>query len=175
MFPRNYFVRMRNLYLDAEWFPNQKIFLIGYAREDGHVTQLYSRSLTGGAMKKVLDRTRGHVYFYGPDIALIENHFQIDIRNHYDCVNLLRITRAFMPNARSWKLEHMEKVFRLRRSVAKYKKSIFQIYDDWKDYKYRQRVLLYNREDVANLVIIKKKMFDKHSITRDYLNTILLK
>ena len=106
---------------------------------------------------------------------MCEKYFDIDIRNNYKCINLLRITRACMPNAKSWKLEHIEKIFHLPRHVAKYKKSIFQIYSDWKDYKYRQRVLQYNEDDVRNLVLVKQKLFERYDITREYLNTILLK
>lgn len=165
----------KNLYIDAEWFPNQEIFLIGYARDNGIVEQLYSRSLNSRRFKNVLDRTTGHVYFYGPDIALCENHFEMDIRNRYDCINLLRITRACMPGAKSWKLAHMEKVFGCKRNVAKYKKSIFQIYDDWNDRKYRQRVLQYNADDVANLVLIKQRLFNRYDISKEYLNSIILR
>ncbi len=166
---------MKNLYIDAEWFPNQKLFLIGYAREDGDVKQLYSNSLTSKRFLDVLHRTKGHIYFYGPDISLCEKHFEIDIRNRFHCVNLLRITRTCMPYAKSWRLEHLEKVFRLERGVAKYKKSIFQIYDDWNDKKYRQRVLQYNQDDVRNLVAIKQIMFRRYNITRSYLDEIRLK
>lgn len=79
-----------------------------------------------------------------------------------------------MPNAQSWKLEHMEKVFGLKRHVAKYKRSIFQIYSDWNDRKYRERVLQYNADDVRNLVLVKKKLFARYSITREYLESIRL-
>ena len=164
----------KNLYIDAEWFPNQQIFLIGYAREDGEVKQLYSRSLNTRQFKGVLERTTGHIYFYGPDIALCENHFEMDIRNKYDCINLLRITRSCMPNAKSWKLAHMEKVFGCQRQEAKYKKSIFEIYKDWYDRDYRKRVLLYNQDDVRNLVLIKQRLFKRYDITCEYLNSILL-
>lgn len=164
----------KNLYIDAEWFPNQQIFLIGYAREDAKVYQLYSRTLNERRFLKVLNDTTGYVYFYGPDIALCENHFGVDIRNYFECVNLLRITRACMPNAKSWKLAHMEKVFGLSRGVAKYKRSIFQIYDDWNDPKYRQRVLRYNLDDVKNLVLIKQRLFARYEINRAYLKSILL-
>lgn len=165
----------KNLYLDAEWFPNQQIFLIGWAREDAKVQQFYARSLTEKNVLKMLNDTTGHIFFYGPDIALMENHFEVDIRNYFECVNLLRITRAFMPNAKSWKLAHMEKVFHLPRNVAKYKKSIFQIYDDWNDKKYRQRVLQYNEDDVRNLVLLKQKIFARYDIKKSYLNEITLK
>ena len=165
----------KNLYIDAEWFPNQEIFLIGYARDNAAVGQLYSRSLTGRAFKKLLNDTTGHVYFYGPDIALCENHFEMEIRNKHECINLLRITRACMPGAKSWKLAHMEKIFGLKRNVAKYKKSIFQIYDDWNDRKYRQRVLQYNEDDVRNLVLVKQRLFQRYDISKEYLNSIILK
>lgn len=166
--------KSRNLYIDAEWFPNQQIFLIGYAREDGQVSQLYSRSLTEKKFLNVLHETRGHIYFYGPDIALLENHFWLDVRNHFHCINLLRVTRACMPNAQSWKLAHMEKVFGIRRNVAKYKKSIFQIYDDWNDTRYRKRVLQYNADDVKNLVLVKQRMFNRYEISKAYLDQIRL-
>ena len=165
----------KNLYIDAEWFPNQEIFLIGYAREDNQVQQMYSRSLHGRAFKKLLNDTTGHIYFYGPDIGLCEKHFEMDIRNRFDCINLLRITRMCMPNAKSWKLEHMEKVFGCSRQVAKYKKSIFQIYDDWKDPKYRERVLLYNQDDVRNLVLVKQRLFKRYDISKEYLNSIIMR
>jgi len=166
---------MRNLYIDAEWFPNQDVFLIGYARENAKVYQLYNRSLTKKAFAELLKETTGYIFFYGPDIALCENYFNIDIRNSYKCVNLLRITRAYMPHAKSWKLEHIEKVFHLKRNEAKYKKSIFQIYSDWYDDKYKERVLSYNRDDVYNLVIIKQKLFERYGITTKYLDSILLR
>ncbi len=165
----------KNLFIDAEWFPNQELFLVGYSREDANVKQLYSRSLTTRNFKRILDDTKGHIYFYGPDIALCENHFGMDIRNNYDCINMLRITRACMPGAKSWKLAHMEKVFGCKRNVAKYKKSIFQIYDDWNDKKYRERVLQYNADDVRNLVIIKQRLFKRYSISREYLDSIVMR
>lgn len=165
----------KNLYIDAEWFPTQEVFLIGYAREDAYVKQLYSKYLTEQAFRRVLDKTVGHIFFYGPDIALLEKHFGMDIRNNYDCVNLLNITRRFMPHAKNWRLDHMEKVFKLQRSVAKYKKSIFQIYSDWNDPRYRKRVLQYNLDDVRNLVLVKQKMVKRYDIHHSYFNTILLK
>jgi uncharacterized protein YprB with RNaseH-like and TPR domain len=73
-------------------------------------------------------------------------------------------------SSRTWK-----RFFACPRNVAKYKKSIFQIYDDWKDPKYRQRVLQYNADDVKNLVLLKKKIFERYDISRDFLQSITLK
>jgi uncharacterized protein YprB with RNaseH-like and TPR domain len=165
----------RNLYIDAEWFPNQQVFLLGYARDAGQPAQLYGRSLTRTKTLNILNETNGYIFFYGPDIALLENHFGVDIRNNYKCVNLLRITRTFMPHAKSWRLAHIEKVFHIMRSVNKYKKSIFQIYSDWNDPKYRNRVLEYNRDDVRNLVLVKQRLFKRYSIPRNYPEQVLLK
>ena len=167
----------KNLYIDAEWFPNQQIFLIGYSRDNARVEQLYSRSLTAGAFKKLLNATTGHIYFYGPDIGLCENHFDMDIRNRFDCINLLRITRFCMANAKSWKLAHMEKVFGCSRNVVKYKQSMNEIYSDWRNPHYRKRVLQYNVDDVRNLVLIKQRLFKRyqHIVTRDYLSSIIMR
>ncbi|MCW5907324.1 MAG: ribonuclease H-like domain-containing protein [Chitinophagales bacterium] len=162
------------MYLDAEWFPNQQVFLIGYARDDAEPRQLYGRMLTWKRFRNTLNQTNGFVFFYGPDIALMENHFETDIRNNYRCVNLLRVTRAYMPNAQSWRLAHLEKVFHLKRTVNKYKKNIRQIYSDWNDARYRARVLAYNRDDVSNLVLLKQKMFARYKIPQAYLNSIIL-
>lgn len=163
-----------NLYIDAEWFPNQELFLIGFARENGEVGQLYNRSLTLRNFMKLLRATDGYIYFYGPDIGMCEKYFGIDIRSQYKCINLLRITRAEMPRLKSWRLDNIERYFGLKRHVSKYKKSIFQIYSDWNDKKYRERVLMYNRDDVANLVTVKQKLFAKFKITHTYQKRIRL-
>lgn len=164
-----------NLYIDAEWFPDQRIFLIGYARERGPVKQLYGRSLTRTNFINLLKPTTGYIFFYGPDIGMCEKFFGMEIRTKYKCVNLLRITRAEIPNASSWRLEHMEKVFHLPRHERKYKQNIFAIYGDWRSAPGKERVLKYNADDVANLVTLKKKMFDRLGIGKAYLNSILMK
>lgn len=164
----------RNLYIDAEWYPNQQIFLIGYAHESGETIQLYGHRLTRKRVQKMLRNFSGTIFFYGPDIALLENHFKISIRNHYRCVNLIRIARLALPYAKSWKLAHLETIFGIKRNVAKYKKSIFQIYSDWNDMRYRKRVLQYNADDVQNLVLVKQKLFQRIAITRGYLESIRL-
>lgn len=164
----------RNLYLDAEWFPNQQVFLIGYAFDNGRPLQLYGRSLKWNRLQSALNATTGFIFFYGPDIALLENHFNTDIRNNYNCVNLLRVTRTFMPNAKSWKLAHLEKVFGIKREVSKYKKDIRQIYSDWFDARFRKRVLSYNRDDVRNLVLVKQKFFQRYNIPQSFLYESLL-
>lgn len=164
-----------NLYIDAEWYPNQHVFLLGYAYDNAVPLQLYGRRLKKSTVVKLLDSATGYIFFYGPDIALLENHFDMDIRHNYRCVNLLPVARLCMPYAKSWRLAHLEKVFHLPRHVSKYKQSIHQIYNDWNDPVYRRRVLLYNLDDVRNLVLVKRKLFERHVITADYLNSILLK
>lgn len=164
----------RNLYIDAEWYPNQQIFLIGYAHESGQTIQLYGHKLTRKRVQRILSSFNGTIFFYGPDIALLENHFKICIRNQYRCVNLIRIARLALPHAKSWKLAHLERIFGIHRNVAKYKKSIYQIYSDWNDMRYRKRVLQYNVDDVRNLVLVKQKLFQRVGITRSYLDSIRL-
>jgi uncharacterized protein YprB with RNaseH-like and TPR domain len=155
---------MRNLYLDCEWFQNQKIFLIGWAYSIKEHGQLYDASLTRNNIIKLLRRVDGFVYFYGPDIAMIEKNFRIDIRNNFCCVNLLRLIRKYNPHLNSYKLSEVEKYYLINRSVNEYKLNIFRIFKDWFHPVFRNLVLQYNNEDVLNLVRVKRKLFSEQRI-----------
>lgn len=150
---------MKNLYLDCEWFPNQKIFLIGYAFSLNEFGQLYDSTLSKQNFLKLLQQTDGFIYFYGPDIAMIEKNFNINIRDEYLCVNLLPIFRLCMPHASSYRLCELEKYFKLSRSSAQYKKDIRTLIRDWYNPRKKKEALRYNQEDVINLIRLKRKIF----------------
>lgn len=164
----------KDLYLDAEWFLNQKIFVIAWGRNLSDFGQLYDTTLTRARMKKLLDETTGYIYFYGPDIAMIEKYFNIDIRNNYKCVNLLKIFRLLMPRAKSYRIFHLEKQFKIERTTTQYKHSIFSALRDWKNPKRKHVVLRYNMEDVINLIHLKRKIFKKYKCSAKLLNENLL-
>lgn len=84
---------MKNIYIDCEWFLNQRIFLIGYAYSISESGQLYGTSLTVDHLEKIFKPADGYVFFYGPDVAMLEKHFNVSIRKHCPCVNLLRVFR----------------------------------------------------------------------------------
>ncbi|MBK6481618.1 MAG: ribonuclease H-like domain-containing protein [Chitinophagaceae bacterium] len=69
----------------------------------------------------------------------------------------------------------MEHKFGIRRQVVKYKTSIFQIWRDWRNPTKKKAVLLYNKEDVVNLVKLALKIFKKFKIKWRYLEKIKLK
>ncbi len=165
----------KDLYLDAEWFLNQKIFVIAWGRSLSDYGQLYDKTLTRTRIKKLLDDTTGYVYFYGPDIAMIEKYFGMEIRTKYKCINLLKIFRILMPRAKSYRIFHLEKKYKIVRTTTQYKHSIFSAIRDWSHPKRKHLVLRYNMEDVINLIQLKRIVFKKYGCTPKLLKDNLLK
>ncbi len=157
----------KSVYLDCEWFLNQKIFLIGYCYSKTTLRLLHGRTLTGRNIEKMLSGV-DTIYFYGPDIAMIEKNFGIDLRNNYNCVNLLTMFRYYAPRLKSHKLAHMEKLAGIRRETMQYKSNIWKLVDDWHDPKKKKRCLQYNAEDVINLLLVKKWFFKKYGLTKSH-------
>jgi len=157
---------MRELYLDLEWFIGGDIFLIGYCFEKGKVNQLHHGTLTKAKFLAVIRKLYpgAKIYFYGPDIGVIEKYFHIDVRNQFCCINLLTVFRKTMPKLKSYKLADIEKKFGVGRLRAEYKKNIFAIFNDWKSYKWRKFVLQYNYEDVENLRLLKRLVCKKYKL-----------
>lgn len=106
---------MINLYIDCEWFTNQKIFLLGYAYSIANHGQLYESTLTLDNLIKILKPANGYLFFYGPDIAMLEKHFHVDIRHHCPCVNLLRVFKEYLPGMNSYKLSYLEHYYGIDR------------------------------------------------------------
>lgn len=79
-----------DLYLDAEWYINQRIFLIGYTYDHQTFGQLYGKRLTRKNFKKLLDKVTGTVYCYGPDTGMLEKFFKWKFRHKFRCVNLMK-------------------------------------------------------------------------------------
>lgn len=100
---------MTDLYLDLEWFFNQEIFLIGYAYSITQHGQLHDETLTMNNILQMLEPVDGYIYFYGPDIGMLEKATGLDIRNNFRCVNLLKVFRDIMPGMDSYKLASLRK------------------------------------------------------------------
>lgn len=158
-----------DLYLDAEWFIGGEIFLIGYAYDTRSFGSLHDDSLTEENFQAVLHRCTGKVYFYGPDIGVIEKHFDIDIRSNYHCVNLLKVFRDQLPGLKSYKLAAIEKLYGLKRNRNEYKANIFSIFQDWRKPQVKSLVLQYNQEDVVNLAKLKQMIFIQKDVDENYL------
>jgi hypothetical protein len=165
---------MTNLYLDLEWFTNQKLFLIGYAYSIKDFGQLYENTLTVDHLEQVFKPADGYVFFYGPDVAMLEKFFNINIREHCRCVNLIRVFRKALPGRNSYKLSELEKSYGIKRNTLQYKTNIFKMWHDWNDLKLRKLILKYNQEDVINLIRLKKYIFNDCSVTTSDINNMLL-
>lgn len=164
-----------NLYLDCEWFIPNKLFLIGYAYNQTSFNQLYDHSLTLSNTLKMFAPVDGFVFFYGPDIGIIENYFSIRIRDEFKCINLLKVFRHFDPFLSNYKLKTLEHYYGVDRKTEAYKENIFSFLKDWYNPAKRKQALLYNKEDVLNLMKVKKKFFSEHEITKNMIKDMLLK
>ncbi len=162
-----------DLYLDAEWNRDQKIFLLGAATTVNEFRSFYGSMLTTEKIRKLLGIVSGHIYYYGPDIAMLEKNFGIDIANNHICINLLTAFRRIEPGFTSYKLSELEQYYGLLRTVSRYKQNIFTIYKDWFNPEYRKIILQYNKEDVVNLVRLKRRIFGDNNITRDKIINIM--
>lgn len=163
-----------DLYLDAEWFIGGEIFLIGWSRDTKQFGQLHDESLTESNFQELLDETTGKIYFYGPDIGIIEKFFQLDIRSNYHCVNLLKVFKDNLPGLPSYKLAEIEKKYGLIRNRNEYKSNIFSIFKDWRKPQVKSLVLQYNREDVINMAKLKHIIFIQFDVEENYLLQVRL-
>lgn len=164
----------KDLYLDAEWFIGGEIFLIGWCFDARNHGQLYDDSLTQENFEDLLQQTTGIIYFYGPDIGIIEKHFDIDIRSRYHCVNLLKVFKDLLPGLSNYKLATVEKLYHIKRNRNEYKANIFRIFQDWRKPQVKSLVLQYNREDVINLCKLKQIIFITHEVADEYLLQVRL-
>jgi uncharacterized protein YprB with RNaseH-like and TPR domain len=163
---------LNELYIDCEWCNNSKIYILGYAYNKENIYFLYEKYLNKKNVQKIL-KNIDYIYVYGPDIAYIEKNFNIDIRNNYKCINLLKLTKHYL-KLNSYKLSNVEKHYKIKRTTIVYKKNIRYLYLDWKTKSKRKQCLQYNKEDVYNLILIKEKMFTKFKICKQDLENYIL-
>ena len=161
-------IKSTEIYIDAEWFISQKMYLLGYAYDLRNYGQLYGRPLNRANVIKLLKNVTT-IYFWGPDIGMLEKCFNINLREQYCCVNLLKAMRILEPRAKCYKLAHFEKLAGFQRKTMEYKGNIWNLHRDWKDPKHRERALLYNREDVLYMLRVKRYFFRKHGVTQSHL------
>ena len=167
-------MKLTNIFVDCEWFLDQNLFLVGYAYSLKEYGQLYEKTLTVDHLEKILKPVDGYMFFYGPDVKMLEKFFNVNIRSHGRCVNLLRLFKVAMPNLSSYKLSSLEEKFGITRDTGEYKSNIFKLWHDWRNPYTKPLIMQYNMEDVLNLLRVKKIIFNKHSITNRDLDKHLL-
>ena len=165
---------MINIYLDCEWKQDQQIFLVCYAYGVSRFGQVHGEDLNRDYILSLFNEVDGYVFVYGPDIAMLEKNFEIDIRNNYRCVNLLRVFRKYC-DFNSYKLADLEYVYDIPRTSRKYKAQFWTITQDWFNPQKKKHILKYCREDVLNLIRLKKSIFRDYKITSTMVNKLLLK
>ncbi|MEI6555522.1 MAG: ribonuclease H-like domain-containing protein [Paludibacter sp.] len=155
----------KSIFIDAEWFLSQKIYLIGYAYNLQGTFQLHDKTINEWSFNGIL-RDVDVIYCYGPDVGMLEKFFDCDLKTYYWCFNLLTIIKRLEPDLPSYKLADLEKIVGIQRETMEYKSNIWQLHRDWKNPLKKQFALKYNREDVENLIRVKNYFFQKHGITR---------
>ena len=155
----------KNLFIDAEWFLSQQVYLIGYAYNLNSCNQLYEVTINRGAFLSLLHGV-DTIYCYGPDVGMLEKFFDIDLKSNYYCFNLIGIFKKLEPHLKSYKLAELEKSIGIKRETMQYKTNIWRLHKDWQNPRYRHLALQYNRDDVVNLIRVKNYFFQTHGITR---------
>jgi len=151
------------------------MFLIGYAYSLTNSGQLYDWTLRKTNFIKVLKPVDGFIFFYGPDIGMLEKYFKMNIRSKYKCINLLPVFKKYYPGLDSYRLCELEKHFGFARSGSQYKKNIRTLIKDWFIPSRKKHALKYNTEDVLNLIRVKKKIFSYGKITTQKLLPHIMK
>lgn len=155
----------KSIFIDGEWFLNQQIYLIGYAYNLSACNQLHDFTMNRAAFETILHGV-DVIYCYGPDVGMLEKFFDCDLKTYYYCFNLLTIIKRLEPDLPSYKLADLEKLVGIQREQMEYKSNIWQLHRDWCNPLKKQFALMYNREDVVNLIKVKNHFFQKHGITR---------
>ena len=162
------------LYLDCEWFIGGELFLVGWATDLRNYGQLYDDQLTKHRVLKLI-RQADHIFIYGPDIGIIEKHFDIEIKKHHHCVNLLKVFRDTLPWwYTSMKLGDLEQSFGIERKTIEEKGNIWEVLRKWNHPEKRKTTLLYNEEDVLNMLRLKRIIFNKYGLTKHDLKNYRL-
>lgn len=187
----------REIYIDGEWHFNtnpQKFYLLGYAYDKSHWGWLYNQNDYTFGDKIMYKPARGEkgvdrlnrtwilkllegvetIYFYGPDTGQIERMFHIRLKDRYRCVNLLAANRALHPDWKSYKLADLEKYYGIHRETMEYKRDVDNLHRDWYNPKLRSKALLYNKEDVLNLIRVKEALYKEFCVTREMENQWVL-
>ena len=137
-----------------------RLFLLGYAYDMHTFGYLTGRDINYTGIWELLTpcSDEGIVFFYGPDVGVIRSHTGFDLRKYCHTVNLLKVVRRELPHLPDFKLATVESYFGIARTTQQYKYDPFSIASHWNNPRKRDMIIRYNREDVLNLIRIKRKL-----------------
>lgn len=131
------------------------------------------------------------IYFYGPDAGMLESMYHIRLKEKYKCVNLMMVAKKVIPKEDMWqatkelvrsgilergkytesnpcyRLCAVEHLLGINRETIEYKKDVDNLHRDWYTPHLRAKALLYNKEDVLNLIRVKKTLYRRYSVPSD--------
>lgn len=146
--------------------------MLSYAYNLKKYGQLYGKLLNRKQIQKILKNVE-YIYVYGPDVGRMEKAYNLNLRDNYNCVNLLTVVKNYIPGLYSHKLDVLERYYEIERKVS-YKMNIFKLYSAWNNPAKRQDALTYNMEDTLNLVKVKNALFKEHKITNKQLQKYIM-
>ncbi len=147
---------MTHLYIDAEWHTSGNIYLLGYAYSLKKFH--YATWLDWNRLADIIAPVDGIVFCYGPDVGVLYRQTHLDIRRFRNVVNMLPTVRHLLPGLPDYKLATVEHYLGIKRTTPQYKTNHRDISRHFYNPAMHQQVISYNREDVHNLIRIKRKL-----------------
>jgi hypothetical protein len=148
---------MADVFIDCEWDERQNLIILGVFSWGQPRFQLCDEFITRNRFSRFLnsccDRNKSKYTLLfchgGSDIGRIMNEFNLDLKEHYYCVNTTPLLRTHT-RLQDCSLEHCEQYFRLPRN---HQLTYGQIWNYWAsgDVRKRSLVLEHNWEDCVNL------------------------
>lgn len=138
------------------------------------------------------------IYFYGPDAGMLESMYHLRLKDKYQCVNLLAVVKKVIPKSDMWKATQaliredilepnkyspekpcyrlcvVEHLLGIKRETIEYKKDVDNLHRDWYTPHLRAKALLYNKEDVINLIRMKDALYWRYFVSKDIENECTL-
>ncbi len=141
-------------------------------------------------LTRLLDGVRT-IYFYGPDAGMLESMYHLKLKERFRCVNLMLVAKRIIPKEDMWqatkelikervlekgkytatkpcyRLCAVEHLLGIKRETIEYKKDVDNLHRDWYTPHLRAKALLYNKEDVLNLIKMKRALYSRYKVPTD--------
>lgn len=146
-------------YLDIETCAGGQVTVVGVYREDRGLLQLVGGEITDVAVWKALDGVETVCTFNGDrfDLPLLERQTRLDLRSHFQSLDLLRECRRVGLKGGLKRMEDRFGISRTTRGMNGWDAlQLWARYEGDGDQEALRLLLEYNREDVMNLVELER-------------------